>query len=118
MTSKLPFEGLTAMQIMKKVCIENALPDMTLVIDGCPEVLTDMMTQCLAQAPSAGPSFASLVPTLQEAEAIAAGASARPAAAAITATLRVRRPGGGAVEERIQVRWCFSVPQRANERYH
>ena len=49
MTSKLPFEGLTAMQIVKKVCFENALPDMTLVIDGCPEVLTDMMTQCLAQ---------------------------------------------------------------------
>ena len=57
MTSKLPFEGLTAMQIMKKVCIENALPDMTLVIDGCPEVLTDMMTQCLAQAPGARPSL-------------------------------------------------------------
>ena len=68
------------------------------------------------QAPSARPSFASLVPTLQEAEAIAAGASARPVAAAITATLRVRRPGGGAVEERIQVRWRFSITQRATYR--
>ena len=106
MTSKLPFESLTNMQIMKKVCLEGALPDMSLVIDGCPEVLTDLMTQCLAQEPHARPSFASLVPTLQDAEAMAAGA-ARPAGAAITATLRVKRPGGGAVEERIQVRRWF-----------
>ena len=91
------------MQIVKKIVLEEALPDMSLTIDGCPPALTDLMTQCLSQVPGARPSFASVVPTLQEAEAMVAGSSR--ASAAITATLRTKRPGGGDVEERVQVRW-------------
>ena len=101
MTSKLPFEGLATGQVVKKVCLDGGLPDMTQALNGCPQVLTDVTTKCLAQAPGLRPSFASLVSTLQEAEAVTGG-FAQSTVAAIAATLRTNRPGGGAVDDRIQ----------------
>jgi len=89
LTRKQPYEGLNAQQIMKQVCMSNKLPDMALVERGCPDVLTAMMRECCAFAPTDRPSFAALVTRL---EALAPDAPKGGVCGGV---------GGGTVDERL-----------------
>ena len=103
MTSKLPFEGMNNMQIMKNVDT-GVPPDLSLVEAGCPATLTSIMDACLAKSSSARPSFANLVAHLT-----ASGGGS--VAAASTTTRRAAATSG--VNGRIQ---ALEDMQRAFQR--
>ena len=95
MTRKLPYDGKSQPEIFAAVK-DGRPPDLSLIEEGCPEALKEVMLECLAVNPKERLSFKDIVDRL---EAASPRTMSSLALAASAATLRTR--GGGDVGKRL-----------------
>ena len=95
MTRKLPYDGKSQPEIFAAVK-DGRPPDLSLIEEGCPEALKEVMLECLAVNPKERLSFKDIVNRL---EAASPRTMSSLALAASAATLRTR--GGGDVGKRL-----------------
>ena len=96
MTRKLPYDGKSQPEIFAAVK-DGRPPDLSLIEEGCPEALKDIMLDCLVVNPQDRLSFKDIVARL---EAASPRTMASSALAASAATVRTR--GGGDVLARLE----------------
>ena len=63
-TNEVPYTNMNPQQLTKAVCFDHAMPNMEVVVSGCPPLLISLMKECIVLEPTARPEFAEIMPKL------------------------------------------------------